>query len=160
MKKVFSTILVSFALLFLVSGVAQAWGPGCDAVTHKDPGQPTALGIVPCGVNVYSSTDTLPAGTAVGQLKCPCELGHFFIMARGIYIFALWYLALPLAGLLIVVGGVLIVASGANPGLLDRGKAILWGVGWALALMFGAWLLVNIVFTLLGYGGTWNQFTI
>lgn len=142
MKKVFLTFFASFALLLLFSGVAYAdapplYGAGCDATTHVDP---AATGIVPCGVSKDSN----------GVLTCPCVLNHFFIMIRKIYVFITWDLALPLAGLLIVVGGVLLAISGANQGMYDLGKRVLWGALWGAVLIFGAWLIVKIIFMALG----------
>ncbi len=121
----------------MLSGVAFAYGPGCDAVTHKDP---AATGIVPCGV----SKD------ATGVLTCPCEIPHFFIMIRNVYIFVTWTIALPLAGLLIVIGGVLLIISGANQNMFDLGKRLLWGAFWGVVLVFCAWIIINIIFMTLG----------
>ena len=79
-------------------------------------------------------------------------------MVRSIYIFITWFLAIPLAGLLIVIGGVIMLVSGGNPGMFDKGKTVLWGAAWGLILVFGAWLVVNIIFMALGYAGSWFAF--
>jgi hypothetical protein len=144
MKKVFSIIALSFMLLFLFSGMVSAWGPGCNATTHIDPA--AGNGLVPCGISV----------DAKGTLTCPCELGHFFIMVFRVFNFAVYVIALPLAGLFIVIGGVLFIISAGNPGLAQKGKNMALYSIIALFIIFGAWLIIDIVLKALGYVLPWN----
>jgi len=89
---------------------------------------------------------------------CRCELYHTFILGKNVYIFIIWDLAAPLAGLLIIFGGVLLLLSGASTKLHDLAKHMLWGAVWGMALILGAYLIVNIVLIALGQGSTWNVF--
>ena len=87
--------------------------------------------------------------------KCPCELAHIFILILNIYKFVVWFIALPLAGLLIMIGGALLLVGGGYPKLHEMGKRILWGAVWGIALILGSWLIIGAVFWALGFTGTW-----
>ncbi len=104
-------------------------------------------GLVPCGRAMSGNTVT-----------CPCQFYHFFILIKNVYIFILWYIATPLAALLIVLGGLFLMLSGASPKLHDTGKQMLWGAAWGIALIFGAYLIVSSIMMALGYQDAWNVF--
>ena len=165
MKKIFTVFFVSFVCLFLFSGIASAYGPGCSANNNTtDPAAWNStnkpVGLVPCGISKYPTP--LPAGSpdgaVAGAIKCPCELGHLFIMFSRVYTFVLWDIGTPLAGLLVVAGGVLLLISGGDPKRIDLGKRLLWGAFWGIILMFGSWLIIDIVLKAIGYTGVWNAF--
>ncbi len=93
------------------------------------------------------------------SLACRCELSHVFILGLNIYFFLLWKIALPLAGFLVVLGGLLILLASFYPKFYDMGKKMLIGAAIGLILVFGAWLIVNIVLHVIGYvnaGSWWN----
>lgn len=157
MKKFISIFLASFVMLFLFSG--NIFATSCDtlkntageyvhpelstpAPTAQDPNYRKPIGIVSCGQ--YSD--------------CACEFNDFFVMIKKIYVFIIWYIATPLAGLLIVLGGLFLTLSGANQKLHDLGKQMLWGAVWGVALIFGAYLIVGLVMMALGYQGAWSGF--
>ncbi|MBX4201227.1 hypothetical protein KW786_03875 [Candidatus Parcubacteria bacterium] len=182
MKKVYLAVLLSLISVFLLSstaqayrdpvtGISQPWGPACDINTHID--LEAGKGLVPCGQTTVCRTGTgkeskeVPCNTCDGMggkekcllhLKCPCEFGHIFIMMKNIFDFAVFKITIPLAAFFVVVGGILLLVSGGNPGLADRGKAILKSAAIALLLVFGSWLIINTVLTLLGYSIVWWQF--
>lgn len=91
---------------------------------------------------------------------CKCQLYHIFVLILNIYNFIALYLALPLAGLLIVIGGLLILLQGINSKFYDIGKMMLKGAGWGLLLIFGAWLIIDILFKALGINIPWDVFPI
>ncbi len=93
-----------------------------------------------------------------GKLSCPCKLGHFFLMIARIYYFAVWILAVPFAALMVVVGGILILISGGNPGLFEKGRNILKYTFIALLLIFGSWLIINTVLRAIRYDLPWSSF--
>ncbi len=128
MKKLFSILLVSFGLLFLISEITQAQG------------------IVPCG-----------------QPGAPrCELSHIFVLILNVYNYVL-IIATSLAGLGIVIGGILIMISGggavsipgvaAGPNLYSTGTKIISGSIFGIVLIWGAWLIINTVLLAIGYAG-------
>lgn len=94
----------------------------------------------------------------------PCQFCHIFVLVWNIVDFLMWQVAPPLAVLLFVVAGVLLLMSGANPGLRNQGKSMILGaiIGFAIALL--AWLVINtIIIALTGsasFGGfaPWGWF--
>jgi len=133
MKKFLPLFLLSLTVLLLFSGVAQA---------SVCPEFKTSL--VPCGQ----------------KPDCPCELLDLFEMIGRVYYFFVWDIATPLAGLMIVVGGVMLLVSGGNPGLAGRAKNIIkWSII-AILLIFGSWLIIDFVLKAIGYtrAGNWSAF--
>jgi len=104
-----------------------------------------AAGLVPCGN---------PGEPA-------CTLGHLFQMLGLIYNFIVYTIAVPLATLIIIVGGVLILVSGGNPEMAGRGKKALMAGVIGLVLVFCSWVIINTVMSVLGYSlGSWYQLPI
>ena len=155
MKKLLPVFLASFALLFLFSGVTIAADEAAAICIDQVAGGGTPAnfisngsGLVPCGQTTGTN----------GSLTCPCQLGHFFIMIARIFRFAIYFIALPLAGLLVVIGGLLILLSGINQSWYNTGKTILINTGIALAIIFCAYIIVDVVLHALGYVIAWNVF--
>jgi hypothetical protein len=197
MKKKYSLFVISFALLFLLSGTALA-------ICDESNGGTT--GLIPCG----NATQTLytvtvrctwpfthaPVTTSYNQtqaanlddaktqarnnfttsygcpipptvdssstnvgLVCVCQLTHAFILTVNIYKFVLWYVMIPFAGLMVVVGGVLLVVSAGNPGLASTAKKILLYTLIGMALALASWLIVDIILKTVGYTGNWQTLT-
>jgi hypothetical protein len=89
----------------------------------------TAQGLVPCGQ----------------EGKPRCELNDVFILLFNIYDFLVFYVSTPLAGLGIVIGGVILLTSAGNPGLASLAKRVIWGaiIGWLL--IWCSWLIIRAV---------------
>lgn len=134
----------------------------------------TCTGI--CTVNVPPTTITTPGGNNTSlcsevppgstnireygkTLTCRCELYHIFFLVMNVYKFVVTIIAVPLAGLLVLIGGALIILGGGYPKLLDTGKRILWGAVWGIILIFSSWLIINVFLLALGYNGVWYVFT-
>lgn len=139
MKKVFLIFFASFAILFLFSTIIYADG------------------LVPCG----TGSPTNPDGT-INSYWRRCELKDLFTLALNVYNFIVLKIATPLAGLLIVIGGVLIMISGGpggknpvtgvvSPNLYTTAKNMIKGAAIGIFLIFGSWLIINIVLTAIGY---------
>jgi hypothetical protein len=92
--------------------------------------------------------------------KCRCELGHVFILGLNIYNFIVRDIATPLAALLFVLGGVLLVASGANPNWASTGKKIMWSAGIGIVIIFSSWVIINVVLSAIGYAPAWSSLPI
>lgn len=150
MKKILPIALLSLGLAVLF------WTPAsavqCDT-PHVFPPPPAAGGIT------YTHADTAGSLVPCGQyLDCRCEFSDIFVLISRVYNFIVWTIAAPLAGFLIIAGGVIILASGANPNWYHTGKTMLWGAVIGLALIFGSWIIVNTLFYLFGYTGSWYSF--
>ena len=107
-----------------------------------------AAGLVPCG----------------GQGENACTFCDFFVMAERIINFLLFTIVPPLAVLFVVIAGAyFILGSGYDPGLVIKGKSILESVAIGLLILYGAWILINLFFTMIGVadwtglsGGWWK----
>jgi len=64
--------------------------------------------------------------------------------------FVLFKIILPLATLLLVIGGILFIFNAENPENVTKGKAILTSVVIGLIIIFAAWLIINSFVMLIG----------
>jgi hypothetical protein len=100
---------------------------------------------------------SIPLITSAAIVPCgnpgeePCTLNDFFLMLGNIYDFLVKYIAAPLAILAISIGGVLMMISGGNPSLFNRGKQILILSIIGLVLAFGSWLIIETLLRALQY---------
>lgn len=118
----------------------------CDGlVDSQDDGCPQFLpgGLVPCG-RKWDDPNTEE------WENCPCRPCHFLVLSDKIIDFALVYLVIPLAVLLIVVGGVMLLTAAGSPEKVSRGKTILKVTIVSLLIIFAAWLIVNTILMLIG----------
>jgi hypothetical protein len=153
MKKI-AILFASLALLLVFSPVAKAALcidpslPGATVANFPQNGP----GFVPCGQSpvTYDNSGKVTAG-------CPCELGHLFLMIDRIYNFFVWTLTFPIAAFMIILSGVLILLSGANPRLYEVGKKMLIYTLVGILLIFGSWLIIDILFKIIGYQLQWNS---
>lgn len=118
----------------------------CDGkIDLEEDGCPQFIpgGLVPCGRN-FDDPGTEP------WENCPCRLCHFLVLGKNIIDFSLKNLVIPLAVLLIVIGGVVLLTSSGSPEKMGRGLAILKTTVIAVVIIFGSWIIVNSVLTFLG----------
>ena len=107
-------------------------------------------GLVPCGKAAASAGET--SGTTLSNpgVEMPCQLCHVFVMLNQILIFGVTYIVAPLAILLIAWGGIQIFFAGAKPAFYRAGiNTIVW-VAVGIAVILGAYIIVNIFFTFIG----------
>ncbi len=109
-----------------------------------------AQGLVPCGQG--------------GPGAPRCELADIFTLVLNVYGFIVFYIAMPLAGLMIVVGGILMMISGgpgqtnpltgiASPNLYNTAKNTLTGAIFGILLIWLSWLIVHSILLAIGYSG-------
>ena len=102
--------------------------------------QVSAAGLVPCG----------------GNAEPPCKLCHILVMATRIIDTILLKIIPPLAILFIVIGGTyFVLGAGYDPNLINKAKALFSSVAIGLLIIYGAWLLVNLFFGVIGVA-TWT----
>lgn len=129
MKKIFLALFLFFSVFPLTASAAVAARTGC----------PTS-GLVPCG------------GTG-----CPCTLCDLFVMFDNI----IKFLLLPPGGLvpiiavlMILIGGFMYVIAYMNPeggpGMITKAKSLFKAVAIGLLIAYGAWLIVNLFFMVIG----------
>lgn len=100
-------------------------------------GGPTEVGIVPCGYG------TLP----------PCNLCHFYNLAKNGIDFMLFRFLVPLAVIALLIGGIYLLASRGNPQMLETGKNAITNTVLGIIIAFAAWLVIATILNTLGYKG-------
>jgi hypothetical protein len=99
----------------------------------------------------------VPCGTST---TLPCTRCDLFKLLRNIVDFLLIGLMPPVAILLFIVGGLMIILGGANPGMISRGKSIFWSTFIGVLIILSAWLITNtLIQSIASSQGTWWQFT-
>ena len=115
-----------------------------------------AQGLVPCGTSTT---------------KPSCNICDFWILIINVTNFLIWNIAIPLAGLMIVVGGIMIMIGSASESRVAVGKKILTNAIIGVIIVFVAWLFVDTIIKVLtgslnfsgpsgqffGTLGPWNQ---
>lgn len=97
------------------------------------------------------------------DLHCemPCQLCHFIVMAKSIIDFFL----LPPTGFVYIIGTFMLILAGGmyivgyaispnNPKLISQANSVITSVVIGLLICFGAWILVNLIFGILGFTST------
>jgi len=111
------------------------------------PGGKCKGGLVPCG---RSCDDP-----CTKECECaPCTLCHLFVLFKRIVDFLTLNIIFPLAVLMIVVGGVMFLTAGGDPGRIGGAKKILTATVIGLAIILAAWLIVDTVITFLTPAGS------
>ena len=111
-------------------------------------------GLVPCGKEVdirkYTNNTCSVSNNCISTTTVNCQLCHFFIMLNAIINFVVNDLVPPIAVLLIVYAGILIYFGGENSKMLSSGKNIIKYVAIGLFLIYGSFMLVGELLTILG----------
>lgn len=81
-----------------------------------------------------------------GTKEDPCTLCHLFQLFANIVDFVLFRFVPPLAILVIVWGGAMFLMAAGDPGRLSQAKGILISTVLGLAIIYSAWLVVNLFF--------------
>jgi hypothetical protein len=96
---------------------------------------------------------TLPQiGNSAGLVPCgdtasnPCTFCHFFQLFANIVNFVLFRFVPPLAILMFVWGGAMFLMAAGDPGRLNQAKGIFTSTLLGLAIVYAAWLVVNLFF--------------
>jgi hypothetical protein len=110
-------------------------------------------GLVPCGKNCDD-----PCTKSCEC--CPCTLCHLFVLFKRIVDFLTLNIIFPLAVLMIVVGGVMFLTAGGDPGRISGAKKILTATVTGLVIILLTWLIVDTIITFLTPAGSpfqaWN----
>ncbi len=140
MKRAF---LVIFLVIFLLSVFGSVYAACMTKAGVSCPDCPEPGGLVPCG---RSCDDP---GTA--ECECePCTLCHFFLMIER-WIDGLLFMIVPaLAALMIAIGGGMYVIARGDPEMLSRAKKLFASIAIGMVIIYGAWLIINLFFAIIG----------
>ena len=114
-------LLIIVGLSLTTSAFAASWWP-----------------LVPCGYN------NAPSGgdPSINYTK-DCSVCDFFRLAKNIIDFILYGLVPPIAVLLFIVAGGLILIGGAYPKNISLGRKIFSNTAVGLLIIFGSWMIAN-----------------
>ena len=116
------------------------------------PGWP----LVPCGLSQDNPATPFDETESCGR----CDL---FQLLKNLIDFVIGGLMPPLAVLLFVWAGFLILLSGANPGLYAQGQTIFKNTFYGIMILLSAWMITNTLILSVGAkynnAGNWWQFT-
>jgi len=114
-------------------------------------------GLVPCGkcVTVGGSIQQPPsedAGKCSGEPNyfIPCTLCHAFIIIHDGVNFFIFSIILPIAALMIVVGGVLYITGGNNQNRIQWANSVFYNTFLGLIIIFGAFIFMGTFLSLIG----------
>lgn len=116
----------------------------------------TVLVIAPFGQAIAGGTDCpeglVPCGDQKNPPTCPCELCDFFVMFERIVNFILFEIVPVLAVLMVAIGGFMLLFAykGGGSEMVSRAKKLFTSVAIGLLLIYGAWLIVNTFFWMIG----------
>jgi len=88
-----------------------------------------------------------------------CGLCQFFELASNIINFVVFCLTPPVAGLMIVISGLILIFGGSESAR-TYGKKMLTTTVVAIVIIYASWLLINTIFQLIGGAnqGSWYQY--
>ncbi len=141
---------VPFSLFSVTGGTYEAKNLNIGCTTAVAP---VSGGLIPCG-----RLDNNPA--TPWDDTAPCNLCFGFLMLQNI-INWLTQIAVGIAVFILVIAGLFYVFSSGEPAKIELAKLVISYALTGLALIFVAWLLINIIIAALGYshpftGGAWN----
>lgn len=109
--------------------------------------------LIPCGNDKNPIVKTSKGETG-GEVTNPCTAEHFIIMVNKILEFILIYLVLPIATIVFMYAGFLLLFSGGDTHKRSEAKSMFMNVLWGLVFIAGAWLIVNTILSILGFQGS------
>ncbi len=105
------------------------------------------------GAGTYAQ-GLVPCGTSAGL---SCNLCDLYTLVKNIIDFLLFNLALPIAVIVFLIGGILLLASQGSEERLKQGKAALTNAVFGIIIAFAAWLIVNTLLVTLGFQVPFSQ---
>jgi hypothetical protein len=108
-------------------------------------------GLVPCGKCVTIG-GSLEKNKCLGTVKkfVPCTLCHAFTLIHDAVNFFIFNITLPIAVLMIIVGGILYLVGGNNPQQIALANRIFYNTFLGLVIIFGAFILIGTFLSLIG----------
>ena len=99
---------------------------------------------------LVSATPLVPCG---GTGQKACTVCDFFVGIKNIVDFLTEAVAMPVAVIILIYGGVMLLTSGGSEDKIRKGKSALWQAVWGLIIVFAAWLIIDTIIKWLGAGG-------
>ncbi|MDI6603006.1 MAG: pilin [Patescibacteria group bacterium] len=164
MKKIF--LIISLILFFFSSipHLVQAKLVPCGCVGYFKKGTEEV-----CCAEIKTDEQGNVITDEEGKVICkeegtPCQFCHLFVLFKNIVDFLLFEIVPLLAILMIVIAGAMYILAYlevvGDPKWISQAKSLIWSVVIGLILIYGAWLIVNLFFQIIGVEqwtglGTW-----
>jgi len=91
---------------------------------------------------------------AAGLVPCgsenPCQLCDIFVLFDNVVKFVLTHLVPPAAVIMLVIGGIMFFTAMGDPNKVNQAKDIIQWTIIGLFIIYGAWVIVNTFFLLIG----------
>lgn len=120
--RIFFFIILFSTLFFLISDSVSAF-------SHYLP-------LVPCGRKDQDNPST-------AEIEGACTRCDTFRLAKNVIDFILEGLIPPVAAVLFIYGGFVILLAGARPEWISHGKKVFWNTFIGLVIIFSSWMIVN-----------------
>lgn len=117
-----------------------------------DPEFEDGSSLVPCGRGTLGSD--IKTQKEIIVIENPCNAEHLILMINKVIEFILIYLALPIATVIFMYAGFLLLFSGGDTHKRSEAKSMFWNVFIGLLFIAGSWLIVTTILTVLGYTGS------
>jgi len=95
----------------------------------------------------------VPCGTATTKACTVCD---FFVLIKNIVNFLVTDIAVPVAVIILIYGGIMMVTSGGSEEKITKGKTALWHAVWGLLIVFAAWLIIDTIIKWFVVGGSFS----
>ena len=117
-------------------------------------------GLVPCtNTPISETTGTGTSAKTTVTIKEPCDFNAFLNLINKVIKFILFGMAVPIAAIMFVYAGVLLVTAGEEAaGARTKAKSIFTNALIGLVLAAACWLIVRTILAILGYDGDWIGF--
>ena len=80
----------------------------------------------------------------------PCQFCHIFVLINNVISFILTCLAPIIAGLMLVIGGLYLLAAGPSPENVSKAKSVITSAVIGLVIIFVAWVFLNTFLAAIG----------
>jgi hypothetical protein len=132
-----------------VSEVSKEWSWRCNSTNGGSN--------VSCSATVGTKVSAASSGSLLVP-ECPdegCGFKEFMELINKVINFLLFVIATPLAALIFVYAGIMLITAGGDPGKFTTAKTILKNLVFGYVIALAAWLIVNTILTSLGFHGAW-----
>ncbi len=93
-------------------------------------------------INIANAAGLVPCG---GPGQSECTICHLFVGIKNIVDFLTLNIAMPLAVVILIYGGVMLLVSGGSEEKIKKGKTALGAAVWGLLIVFAAWLIIATI---------------
>ena len=101
-------------------------------------------------------------GPVAGNGLPACNVCSLLQMISNIVKFIVLDITMPLAGLLFLIGGIMMVAAGGSEERFKKGKKVFTSTVFGILIVLGSWVIINTLITTFGpnvsgfvSGGSW-----